>query len=189
MRIAYADPPYPGQAVRHYGAEAAADGRVAREVNHPLLIAHLCADFPDGWALSTSSVSLRYVLPLCPEDARVAAWVKPFHVFKKGVRPAYAWEPLIFRGGRNDHPAVPLKGGEAITPRDWLSANVTLRKGVRGAKPPEFVRWLITLFNLTPADELVDLFPGSGAIGDGWDRFTGELRFDHEELEQEVLAL
>lgn len=28
-RYAYADPPYPGQARKLYGAEAAADGRVA----------------------------------------------------------------------------------------------------------------------------------------------------------------
>jgi hypothetical protein len=44
MKFAYADPPYPRQARKHYGAEALADGRRALEVNHRLLIAHLCDD-------------------------------------------------------------------------------------------------------------------------------------------------
>lgn len=90
MRFAYADPPYVGQARRHYGCT---------EINHAMLISHLVSDFPDGWALSCSSTSLRELLPLCPEDARVAAWVKPFASFKPGVNPAYAWEPVIFLGG------------------------------------------------------------------------------------------
>lgn len=101
-RYCYADPPYPEQAQRHYGAEAAAAGRVAREVNHPLLVRHLCDEFPDGWALSTSAPALRMVLECCPLDARVGAWVKPFAAFKPNVKVAYTWEPVIFRGGRTD---------------------------------------------------------------------------------------
>src|SRR5437773_8181969 len=97
MRCAYADPPYPGQAAKYYGDYA----DFAGEVNHARLIDHLVTEFPDGWALSTSSPALRDILPLCPADIRIAAWVKPFHAFKRGVRPAYAWEPVIFRGGRN----------------------------------------------------------------------------------------
>jgi len=80
MRLAYADPPYIGQARKHYGPDA-------REVNHELLVNHL-REF-DGWALSASSPSLAKILPLCPE-ARVAAWVKPFASFKPNVNPAYA---------------------------------------------------------------------------------------------------
>lgn len=41
MRVAYADPPYVGQSRKHYGGA---------EVNHRLLIAHLCDEFPDGWS-------------------------------------------------------------------------------------------------------------------------------------------
>lgn len=54
MKFAYADPPYVGQAKKHYSA----DPRCA-EVDHAELIARLCADFPDGWALSLSSPSLK----------------------------------------------------------------------------------------------------------------------------------
>jgi site-specific DNA-adenine methylase len=41
--FAYADPPYVGQAKRHYNSE---------EVDHVALIQMLVSDFPDGWALS-----------------------------------------------------------------------------------------------------------------------------------------
>lgn len=172
MRVAYADPPYVGQAKKHYGEFAA-------EVNHTMLIQHLCDEFPDGWALSCSSPSLRDLLPLCPLDVRIGAWVKPFHVFKRGVRPAYAWEPVLFRGGRNKNPGIPPKGGTATTPRDWVTANITLRRGLPGAKPDGFCFWLFDLLNLQGGDELVDVFPGSGAVGEAWKRY-------HERLPLEV---
>jgi hypothetical protein len=163
MRFAYADPPYLGQG-RHYPEhpEAMKWNEVA---THAQLIDDLCAEFPDGWAMSGSSPSLRSLLSLCPDDTRVAAWVKPMHVFKKGVRPAYAWEPVLFRGGRNQNPPTPEKGGVAITPRDWLSCNITLRKGLVGAKPPEFCRWILDLLGYQDGDEVVDLFPGTGVMG------------------------
>src|SRR5688500_4295238 len=96
MKFAYADPPYIGQAKRHYSHDP-----LCAEVDHGELLARLQSEFPDGWALSASSPSLKTILPLCPDDVRIAAWVKSFCAFKKGVRPAYAWEPVIFRGGRN----------------------------------------------------------------------------------------
>ena len=139
MKFAYADPPYPGMAQRHYAHEAAADGRIAREVNHALLVAHLCDEYPDGWALSTSSPALQFVLSLCPEDVRVGAWVKPFAVFRPNVNPAYAWEPVVFRGGRQP------RSRDELTVRDWVSANITMQKGVPGAKPAEFVGWVVDM--------------------------------------------
>lgn len=156
MKFAYADPPYIGQAKRHYGCE---------EINHEELIAMLCRDFPDGWALSCTSNSLRILLPVCPEDLRVAAWVKPFCAYKRGVRPAYAWEPLLFRGGRNRNAPVPEKGGKAITPKDFHSANITLRKGLVGAKPESFCTWVLDLLNVWPDDDMIDLFPGTRVMG------------------------
>lgn len=166
MKVAYADPPYVGQSKKLYGGS---------EVNHRLLIAHLCDEFPDGWALSCSSPSLRDLLALCPDDVRIGAWVKPFHVFKKGVRPAYAWEPLIYRGGRNAKPDTPVKGGEPTTPRDWYEGNITLRRGLPGAKPDGFCFWVFDLMNLQPGDELVDIFPGTGAVGEAWRRYFHRL--------------
>lgn len=161
MRFVYADPPYPGQAKKHYGPDA-------REVNLPLLIAHL-SEF-DGWALSTSTPALRDVLPLCPSDARVGAWVKPFAIYKPGVNPGYCWEPVIFR-------PLPRKHSRTDpTIRDYVSANVTLRRGVSGAKPEAFCQWLFDLAGLTADDEFVDLFPGSGAVGQAYWAWRNERR-------------
>jgi hypothetical protein len=164
VRFAYADPPYFGccRLYNHYHP----DGLCWDDLDtHEALIMELCLDYPDGWALSATSVSLRQLLPLCPSDVRVAAWVKPFHAFKKGVRPAYAWEPVIFRGGRNAKHPPPLKGGKATTPRDWVSANITLKKGLTGAKPEAVCEWIADLLNVQPGDKLVDLYPGTGVMG------------------------
>lgn len=164
MRFAYADPPYIGQARKHYGKEATYAG----EVDHAQLVVSLAAY--DGWALSASSPSLRVVLPLCPPDTRIAAWVKPFAVFKPGVNPAYAWEPVLFRGGRK------RERSEATT-RDWVSAPITLRRGLAGAKPAAFCFWLFGLVGLQEGDELVDLFPGTGAVTAAWDMYRRQRRF------------
>lgn len=171
IHVAYADPPYIGQAKKHYGKEA----NYAGEVNHAVLIPWLVKNYPDGWALSCSSTSLRQLLPLCPSECRVGAWVKPFHVFKKGVRPAYAWEPVIFIGGRNKGHKAPAKGGLATTPKDWVSANITLKRGLVGAKPEAFAYWLFALLNLQRGDILDDLYEGSGSISDAWERYQNQL--------------
>lgn len=165
MRFAYADPPYLGCGVKFYGEHHDEAARWDDPEAHQELVTQLVEEFPDGWALSLSTPSLRVILPMCPDDARVGAWVKPFHAFKKGVRPAYAWEPVIFRGGRNQGHPPPEKGGQATTPRDFVAANITLRKGLTGAKPVEFCRWVLELLNYREGDELVDLFPGTGVMG------------------------
>lgn len=161
MKFAYADPPYLG-CCRLYDHHHP-DGLCWDDLDtHQLLIDRLVTDYPDGWAMSLHTPSLRHILPLVPDDVRVAAWVKPFHIYKKGVRPAYAWEPVLFRGGRNKKPPTPEKGGEAITPKDFLSCNITLRKGLTGAKPEPFNRWVLDLLGFIDGqDELDDLFPGT----------------------------
>jgi hypothetical protein len=166
VRFAYADPPYIGQAKRHYAKEAAAAGRVAAEVDHAALLGRL-AGF-DGWALSLSTPSLKQVLALCPDDVRVGAWVKPFASFKKGVDPAYAWEPVIYRTARKWN-------ADQATCRDWVSANITLQRGVSGAKPDAFSFWLFELLGMTRDDEFHDLFPGSGAVSRAWEQWRNQL--------------
>lgn len=163
LLLAYADPPYLGCCSRyeHYHP----DGRCwDRPATHRLLIDRLVAYFPDGWALSATSSSLQTLLPMCPEDIRVAAWAKPFCAFKRGVRPCYAWEPVIFWRGRNPprfkHPP-PAKGGEQTTPKDFLAESITLKKGLTGAKPSAFCGWVLDLLGYRPGDVLVDVFPGT----------------------------
>lgn len=152
MRFGYADPPYPGMGKKY---------EEGVETDHVRLLGLLESQFPDGWALSTSSPALRDVLNAAPSDVRVAAWVKPFASFKPGVNPAYAWEPIIFRGGRKrdrSHPTV----------RDWVSANITLKKGLTGAKPVQFCYWLFDLLGMEDGDEFIDIFPGTGIVERAW---------------------
>jgi len=164
MIFAYADPPYIGQARKHYGCV---------EVDHGALIARLVADYPDGWALSCSSPTLKFVLSLCPDDVRVGPWVKPFASYKPGVNPAFAWEPVIFRGGR------PYEREQA-TVVDWVSANITLERGLAGAKPETFCAWIFRMLNLQAGDELHDLFYGTGAVTRAWESYQRQMRIsDH----------
>jgi len=156
MRFAYADPPYIGRAYYYRNHPD-----YAGEVDHAELVSRLVREYPDGWALSLSSPSLRVVLPMCPDDVRVMAWVKPFCSFKPGINPAYAWEPIIVRGGRK-------RGRDVPTVRDWISANITLRKGLTGAKPPTVCRWLFDVLGATKEDTLDDLFPGTGIVTAEW---------------------
>ena len=157
LRFAYADPPYYGLAAKFYGhlhPDAAAYDRLE---THAALIRRLCEEWPDGWAMHLLQRNLRDILPLCPEDCRVAAWVKGFCHFKPGSRnPQYAWEPIIFRGGR------PQSGMHCV--RDWVQESMTLKRGFKGAKPDAVVRWVLDLLNADPGDEITDLFPGSGAV-------------------------
>ena len=49
--------------------------------------------------------------------------------------------------------------------RDHLACNITLKKGLVGAKPEAFCAWVLDLLGWEPDDELHDLFPGTGVMG------------------------
>lgn len=183
-RMAYADPPYPGQAYRHYRDHP----DYAGEVDHAVLIAELERDFPDGWALSTSVAALPEILPLCPQgesskkrvraDAgrgvklgtgvRICVWHRTGIPFPPS-RVMWTWEPVIVRmphwrqRHRSDFVSDVLY---ATQPRGFLGNEIT------GQKPPAFCRWVFELLGMTPADELVDVFPGSGAVGREWEAWS-----------------
>lgn len=177
MRFAYADPPYPRQAKKHY--EDHED--YAGEVDHPALIAQLCAEYPDGWALSTNPGELRWLLPLVPARHRVLAWLKPFAAWKRNHWPAYAWEPVVMVGGRSRY-------GEIETPRDFIetpyfdpeepadviSESITMRTGLSGAKPVAFCLWLFRCLGAQPGDAIDDLFPGTGVVGEAWETYCAQ---------------
>ena len=171
MRFAYADPPYLGLGA--YYADQHPEARIWNEPEtHQALIERLCAEYPDGWAMSLHSPSLRTILPMCPDDCRVLAWVKPWASFKPGVHVAYAWEPVIVRGGRRGT-------REQRTIRDWFSHEVTLQKGLIGAKPPAFVHWLLDVLNVQKGDQVDDLFPGTCIVGRCVEpRVTGRVTLD-----------
>lgn len=157
-RLAYADPPYPGQAGRY------ANGR---EVNHELLVAHL-REF-DGWALSTSAAALLDVWKLAPE-ARCAAWLKTY-ASNGWSRVRWSWEPVLFVTDRKG-----LKPGERSDVWDGLVCAPNAAENLSGnawagvdgkgggSKPYEFVQWVLRLLDYEDGDELVDIFPGSGSV-------------------------
>lgn len=156
LQLAYADPPYPGRA--HLYADHL---DYAGEVDHVELVARLVEY--DGWALSTSSKALRYVLGLCPEDVRVLVWVK------NTVR--YAWEPVIVSPARTPDGTL----------RDWMHAEPEAYQWrpkpdsyVIGQKPEAFCLWLFAWLGAEPQDALADLFLGSGAVTRAWERWRSQ---------------
>jgi hypothetical protein len=165
MNIAYADPPYLGCCAL-YNHEHGISGQCWDDLaTHERLIDGLCDYYPDGWALSLSTPSLRQLLPLCPADVRIGAWVKTFASFKPNVNPAYAWEPVIFMGGRQQ------RSREEPTVRDWVSCPITLQKGLTGAKPELFVWWLFDFLGLESRDTITDIYPGTGVVGRVWEQY------------------
>jgi len=159
LRFAYADPPYVGCSHFYDHPDSA---RWNTPPAHIFLMRDMEQDY-DGWALSCSAPSLAQLLPHAPHGTRVGAWVKPFAAFKRNVRVAYTWEPVLW------HRIAPRRDGDPVG-RDHLSEPITLRRGLVGAKPDRFGAWLAVLLGWQPGDDLVDVFPGTGAVGAWFDR-------------------
>jgi hypothetical protein len=161
MRFGYADPPYPGLARKYYACA---------EVDHAELVARLVEGFPHGWALSTSASALPDVLRLCPPGARVAAWVRgPRKVPAR--RALNAWEPLIVVGGRARQVAVVEDLSDVLL---WGGRQHSHPGALVGMKPAAFCEWMFRLLGAAQGDELVDLFPGSGAVTRAWKLYTSQ---------------
>lgn len=164
LRLAYADPPYPGLARRYYQDHP----DYAGEVDHRELLARLRRY--DGWALSTSSGALPMVLSHARElrlKVRVAAWFRGER--KTPSRwPLSAWEPVVYAGGRRE--VSREYSCDALIHR--ARTRTTDPDRVVGAKPAAFCWWLFELLGATPADTLDDLFPGSGGVRRAWALFV-----------------
>ena len=72
---------------------------------------------------------------------------------------------MLFAGGRNSNHPPPEKGGAQTTPKDYIATPITLKRGLTGAKPPRFCRWVLDLLGYIDGDEIVDLFPGTAIMG------------------------
>jgi len=159
LRLAYADPPYPGKAALYRGHPD-----YAGEVDHAALLSRL--QQYDGWALSTSAAALPSVLAECVARAlpiRVAAWCKGRARPHATARVLSAWEPVVWIPARQ----VASAGVRQVT--DALVGVVsrrraTLPSAVIGMKPPAFCYWLFDLLAAAPGDSLDDLYPGSGMV-------------------------
>lgn len=164
-RFAYADPPYPGKADYYYDQVLTFDG----EVDHRELVDRLMSDYPDGWALSTSSEALQGVLRLCPPGVRIGSWHRRIrHV--RAVRPLASWEPLIVYGGR---PYSTSSTQHVLDRLVYEGRYASYPGALIGMKPPEFAVWLFRQLNACVGDQVDDLFPGSGAILRAWKIYCG----------------
>jgi hypothetical protein len=174
LRLAYADPPYPGKSYLYRGHPD-----YAGEVDHAALLEQLAAY--DGWALSTSAEALPVVLALCPPGVRVAAWHRGERATKSRY-PLHAWEPVLYRGGRQ----VPgeRRADSIVCGPGPLT---TLPGRVIGAKPAVVCRWIFGLLGALPGDSLDDLFPGSGAVGRAWQAYAQPSRVDPRDTSCEAL--
>ena len=170
MRVAYADPSYSGCAHLYknhpdYGGE----------VDHEELINQLQSQF-DGWILHTHVPGLRMMerKGWIPDEVRLCSWVKSFAAFKRNVPVAYAWEPVIIKACRK-----PVVSGRQVM-RDFIETPaikcpITLQRGLAGAKPEKVCWWAFELAGLTPDDELIDLYPGTGAVSVACDNWRYDL--------------
>lgn len=91
----------------------------------------------------------------------------PSRPSRRGLTRPTCWEPVFFRSRREWSP-------DRATVRDYVAANITLQRGVSGAKPETFCVWLFELLGMTPADEFTDLFPGSGAVSRAWEKWRNQ---------------
>jgi hypothetical protein len=157
MKIAYADPPYPGCAHLYKNHPD-----YAGEVDHIDLCRRLETEY-DGYVLHTASTTLRQVEAcLTPGTYRVMPWVKTFAAFKRNVSVAYAWEPVIVKPCRK--PVVTKR----VIMRDWIAEPITMKKGLTGAKPPKVIQWAIEVVGAQLGDDLEDMYPGTGIVGRTW---------------------
>lgn len=162
LRLAYADPPYPGKA--HLYPEQT-------EVDHAALIERLCEY--DGWALSTDEKALRYVLSLCPADVRVLAWCKS-DAMPYPPNPWASWEPVLLRPARSEGASVRSYFVGAAPPRGFAAKGPTLV----GAKTEAFCEWVIRCLGAEKHDTLTDVFPGTGVMGRTWDRWQRQTEIN-----------
>lgn len=103
------------------------------------------------------------------------AWVKPFAAFKRNVSVAYAWEPVIVFAARK--PVV----SKRLVMRDWVDCSITMKRGLTGAKPEKVCHWAFEMVGARPEDELVDLYPGTGAVTKAWGTWQAKLLLPKEE--------
>lgn len=182
MKIGYADPPYFG-----CGKLYADEHPYALEWDAPKahlsLVDRLQSEF-DGWVLHTSATpaNLAIYAPIVEKTgARWCSWVKGFAAFKKNVSVAYAWEPVIIKPARK--PVV----SKRLVMRDWIQESITLKRGLTGAKPEAVVHWALELVAARPDDELIDLFPGTGAVTRAWETWRGKFTLPTSAAALEVM--
>ena len=178
MQLGIADPPYPplrgsgglkNRASRWYGSgqRSKTDRPSDNHPNaadwddpaaHKRLLTQLMENY-DGWALATSPDGLAAYGAL-PVGCHIMAWIKP-NAQPGAHRILSKWEPVII------FPPISRRSnrGGVGAVSDVLMANAP-RRGFIGAKPAEWVAWVLAALTYQTGDVVTDLFRGSGAVTD-----------------------
>lgn len=167
VKMAIADPPYLGRAVRWYGpgGRGAGGGRGRADEHagaaewdnpdrHRDLVRELRAGY-DAWAIAAAPDSLGLYLAEAP-DARVLIWHRR-NAPPSGARVRSCWEPVIM--------STPARAyGSGVPGSDVLDLP-GVRAGFAGAKPAGWTRWVLDCLGYdAERDTVTDLFAGSGAV-------------------------
>lgn len=176
MKFAYADPPYYQLGKKLYEVHHPQANIWDDKQTHIDLITRLTNEYPDGWALSCNPRDLTWILPHCPEDIRVGSWCKTWHQ----IRPTstqFSWEAVLWRTIKKD-PKRPMI-------RDWIIGAATKQKGLPGAKPHYFNRWILDLLVYDHnEDSLDDIFPGTNGMAAATSEPKLDIQID-EDLQQQ----
>lgn len=168
VRLAFADPPYPGKARRYYADRP----DFAGEVDHDELLSRLA--MYDGWALATSSDAVVAIAARCVAlglGPRVAVWLR--HPAPHATaRIVTAWEALLFVPARRIVAGDTRRLHDVLTAAPGARPRPTFPDAVIGMKPPAYCEWIFGLLGALPGDSLDDLFPGSGIVGRAWSQYT-----------------
>ncbi len=179
LKVAYADPPYEGEAKQHYGNHK----DFAGEVDYFELVRLLAKNFPDGWALSMKQSTLRSVLNTCIVElglnVRIGIWCKKNPTIKKNVNPVYAWEPVVFYGGRRR-----LVDRDFLL--DWIDCAATAfdKRPMVGRKPEKFCYWVFGMLGLNHNDNLTDIYEGTGSVAWAWKCFKNQTTLWEKEKDE-----
>lgn len=191
MRLAIADPPYPplfrerfdlagggsrvtmrSRSQRWYGEGTRSKTDAPRADIHPEaakwddlnahreLLLHLVENF-DGWAIATTPDGLGAYYPL-PMNAQIMCWHRP-NAMPGGGRLLERWEAVIVYIPEERRTRAGARVSNVLI-ENAPSARHGRRSFV-GSKPAEWTRWVLDALGYDAGtDELVDLFPGSGAV-------------------------
>jgi hypothetical protein len=180
MKFAYADPPYHQLGKKLYGVHHPEANIWDDKQTHIDLIGRLTNEYPDGWALSCNPRDLTWILPHCPEDIRVGSWCKTWHQ----IRPTstqFSWEAVLWRTIKKD-PKRPMI-------RDWITGAATKQKGLPGAKPHYFNRWILDLLVYDHnQDSIDDIFPGTNGMAAATSEPKLDIQIDQDLQQQFQLA-
>ena len=172
LRLAYADPPYPGNARLYRGHPD-----YAGEVDHAALIRRLGPY--DGWALSTSAAALPAVLARVPARGAGGSLAPRGTAHRELAAPERVGAGHLPRGPPGGPRRVPARERRTDSLVHGVSPLTTLPGRVIGTKPAAFCRWVFSLLGAAPGDTLDDLFPGSGAVSRAWAAFTAAADPSH----------